>query len=113
MNDTGLAVAVLEVPQVKMNEKRFDPHGIPYAMCYRRILEECSTIAEAKLLLESMKRTGLSNLVVADPSGVATFEITPERVVVRPGANGACACTNHFCTGRSKARCPHQFLRHL
>ncbi len=102
MNDAGLAVAVLEVPQVKMNEKRFDPHGMPYAICYRRILEECSSIAEARSLLESMKRTGLSNLVVADPEGVASFEITPERVVVRRGGNGTCACTNHFCTDELK-----------
>jgi hypothetical protein len=98
MNDAGLAVAVLEVPFVKTNEKRFDAHGTPYALCYRRVLEECSTIAEAKALLETMKRTGLSNLVVADREDVVAFEITPERVVMRRGPNGTCACTNHFCS---------------
>jgi hypothetical protein len=98
INDAGLAVAILEVGQVKSSERRFNPNGTPYALCYRRILEECSTIAEAQALLESMNRTGLSNLVVADRQGVATFEITPERVVVRRGSNGTCVCTNHFNT---------------
>ncbi|HYV37168.1 MAG TPA: C45 family peptidase [Gemmataceae bacterium] len=98
MNDAGLAVAVLEVVQVKSSEKRFDAHGLPYALCYRKILEECSTIAEAYETLSRLKRTGLSNLVVADQNDVAVFEITPERIVVRRGPNGACVCTNHFCS---------------
>jgi hypothetical protein len=98
INDAGLAVAVLEVAQCKTSEKRFDPNGLPYALCYRRLLEECSTIAEAQALLEKMRRTGLSNLVVADREGVATFEISPERVVVRRGVNGTCVAANHFCS---------------
>jgi isopenicillin-N N-acyltransferase-like protein len=98
MNDAGLAVAVLEVPQVKMGEKRFDADGTPYALCYRRLLEECSTIPEAYALLSKMRRTGLSNLAVCDRTGVAVFEITPERVVVRQGQNGTCVASNHFCT---------------
>jgi hypothetical protein len=96
MNDAGLALAVLEVGQVRSGEKRFDPKGMPYALCYRRLLEECSTIAEAQSLLERMNRTGLSNLVVADRQGVATFEITPERIIVRKGSDGTCVCSNHF-----------------
>jgi hypothetical protein len=102
MNDAGLAVAVLEVAQVKMGERRFDGSGTPYALCYRRLLEQCSTIDEARAMLESMKRTGLSNLVVADRDGVATFEVTPERVAIRRGQKGTCVCTNHFCTDELK-----------
>jgi hypothetical protein len=102
MNDAGLCVAVLEVAQVKLNEKRFDANGLPYALCYRKLLEECSTIAEGQALLEKMRRTGLSNLAVADREGVAVFEITPERVVVRRGQNGTTVCTNHFCTDELK-----------
>jgi isopenicillin-N N-acyltransferase like protein len=104
MNDAGLAVAVLEVLQGPVTEKRFDPSGTPYALCYRRLLEECSTIDEARDLLTRMKRTGLSNLVVADRDGVAVFEITPERVVVRRPERGTCACTNHFCSDELKSR---------
>jgi isopenicillin-N N-acyltransferase-like protein len=102
MNDAGLAVAVLEVPQVKLGEKRFDSCGLPYALCYRRLLEECSTIAEAHAMLSQMKRTGLSNLAVADREGVAVLEITPERVVLRQGPGGTCVATNHFCSNELK-----------
>lgn len=98
MNDAGLAVAVLEVVHVKAGEKRFDANGLPYALCYRRLLEECSTIGEAFHLLSQMKRTGLSNLAVSDVNGVAVFEITPERVILRSGPNGTCVATNHFCS---------------
>jgi hypothetical protein len=103
MNDAGLSLAVLEVFQVRMGEKGFDASGVPYALCYRRLLEECSTITEALAMLSKMKRTGLSNLAIADRSGVAVFEITPERVVVRPGQEGTCVATNHFCSDELKA----------
>jgi isopenicillin-N N-acyltransferase like protein len=96
LNDAGLAVAVLEVPLAKLGEKRYDGKGLPYALCYRRLLEDCSTIDEALAHLEKMKRTGLSSLAVADRNGCAVFEITPERIVVRRGKDGTCACTNHF-----------------
>ena len=103
MNDAGLTVAVLEVMQGPMTGKRFDPTGMPYALCYRRLLEECATIDEAYELLSKMKRTGLSNLAVADQGGVAVFEITPERVVVRRSQRGTCVCANHFCSDELKA----------
>src|SRR5436190_4294916 len=103
MNDAGLTVAVLEVTQVKPGESWFNIQGTPYGLCYRRLLEECATIEEAHALLLSMKRTALSNLAVADKKGVAVFEITPKHVLVRRGTNGACICTNHFCTPELKA----------
>jgi predicted choloylglycine hydrolase len=98
MNDAGLTVAVLEVYQVKLGHTGFNLLGMPFALCFRRLLEECSTIEEALSLLKTMKRTGLNNLVVADREGVAVFEITPDRVVVRQPQNDTCVCTNHFCT---------------
>jgi predicted choloylglycine hydrolase len=104
MNDAGLTVAVLEVLQGPMTEKRFDAAGTPYALCYRRLLEECASIDEAFELLTKMKRTGLSNLAVADRSGVAVFEITPERVIVRRSVRGTCVCANHFCSDELKSR---------
>jgi isopenicillin-N N-acyltransferase like protein len=102
MNDAGLSVAVLEVFQVRLGKKRFDSTGMPYALCYRRILEECTTIDEARELLESMKRTTTTNLAVADRNGIAVFEITPGRVLVRRAQNGVCVCTNHFCSDELK-----------
>jgi hypothetical protein len=98
MNDAGLAVAVLEVFQVKAGCKRIDTSGVPYALCYRRILENCATIAEAKALLESMPRTTITNLAVADRESVAVFEITPRKVCVRSPVDGLCVTTNHFCS---------------
>jgi isopenicillin-N N-acyltransferase-like protein len=98
MNDAGLAVSILEVMEVKDGEPRFNADGVPYALCYRRLLEECTTIAEAKKLLEGMKRTTLTNLVLADRTGVAVFEVTPTKVVERDATQGLAVCTNHFCT---------------
>ena len=98
INDAGLSLAILEVFQVKWGKRWFDASGTPYALCYRRILEECSTIAEAKTLLEKMKRTTTTNLVLADRQGVAVFEVTPDFVIVRRPREGTVVCTNHFCS---------------
>jgi predicted choloylglycine hydrolase len=98
MNDAGLTVAVLEVYQVKLGQRSFDPLGVPFALCFRRLLEDCSTIEEARSLLATMQRTGLNNLAIADRSGAAVFEITPDRILVRQPHDGACVCTNHFCS---------------
>lgn len=98
MNEKGLAVAVLEVFQANKKAKTYDARGVPYAVCYRRLLEECSTIGEAAKLLRSFKRTTTTNLAVGDKNGVAIFEVTPDRVVVRGPDKGLAACTNHYCT---------------
>jgi predicted choloylglycine hydrolase len=99
MNDAGLSLAVLEVFALHADEKPvFDAEGIPYAQCYRKILEECTTIAEAKKLLEGLHRTTTTNLVLADTKGVAVFEVAPSRVEERGPEKGTLACTNHYCT---------------
>ena len=98
MNDAGLTVAVMEAYQVSFGNRRLNLAGMPFALCFRRLLEECSSIEEACTLLNRMKRIGLNSLVVADRNGVAVFEITPDRVVVRRPKDGVCVCTNHFCT---------------
>jgi len=102
MNDAGLALGVLEVLDVKKGEPEFDLKGLPYALCYRKVLEECTTIAEAKKLLSSLRRTTTTNLVVADKHDVAVLEITPGHVVQRPADGGVCICTNHYCTPELK-----------
>ena len=98
MNDAGLTLAVLEVYDAKEGEPHFNAKGIPYALCHRRLLEECTTIAEAKKLLEQMPRTTILNLAVADRTDAAVFEVTPNQVVQRSAEQGVCTCTNHFCT---------------
>ena len=102
MNDAGLCLGVLEICHVKNGEKRFDATGTPFALCYRRILEECATVEEAEKLLRSMKRTTLTSLAIADPQRGAVLEITPELVVVRRPQDGVCSCTNHFCSKELK-----------
>jgi predicted choloylglycine hydrolase len=98
MNDAGLSLAILEVMEIKQGEPRFDYEGVPYALCYRRLLEECTTIEEAKKLLTGMKRTATTNLVLADRSRVAVLEVSPKKVVERSPERGVCSCTNHYCT---------------
>jgi hypothetical protein len=98
MNDAGLTVAVMEAYQVRRGNRRLDLSGMPFALCFRRLLEQCSSIAEARAALEAIRRIGLNSLVVADRDEVAVFELTPDRVVVRRPANDVCVCTNHFCT---------------
>lgn len=110
MNDAGLAVSVLEVFQVKAGEKRFSAAGLPYALCYRRLLEECTTIDEARDLLAKMERTTITNLAIADKQGVAIFEVSPGCVAVRRPLGGASVCTNHFCTEALRPHVPFNFF---
>jgi isopenicillin-N N-acyltransferase like protein len=96
INDAGLALATLEVQSSRDGSSRFDPTGTPYALCYRRILEECTSVDEAEKMLRSMRRTTMMNLAVCDRTGGAVFEMTPRSVVVRRPQDGICPCTNHF-----------------
>jgi isopenicillin-N N-acyltransferase like protein len=98
MNDAGLAVAVHEVFKSRDGGSLFNPKGEPYTFCFRRVLEECSTVAEAEKLLRDAKRTTLVSLSVCDPKDDAVFEITPKSVAVRRSSRGILACTNHFRT---------------
>jgi isopenicillin-N N-acyltransferase-like protein len=96
MNDAGLALAVHEVRKTKDGSSAFDPKGVPYTLAFRRILEECTTVAEAEKLLSGIKRTTMLNLAVCDKDGGAVFEITTKSVVVRKPEADVCTCTNHF-----------------
>ncbi len=106
MNDAGLAVAVHEVFLSRDGATMFDPEGTPYTFCFRRILEECTTIEQAEKLLRSLKRTTMLNLAVCDRDGGAVLEMTPKTVAIRRGRNGVCICTNHFRT-KGLARFPY------
>jgi hypothetical protein len=98
MNDAGLALATLEVREWVDGSPRFDPAGTPYMQLLRRVLEECTTVAEAEKLLQRAKRTTAHNVAICDKSGGAVFEVTASRVQVRRPVDGFCACTNHFRT---------------
>jgi isopenicillin-N N-acyltransferase-like protein len=98
MNDAGLVLCVHEVRKTGDGSQGLDPRGIPYTLAFRRLLEECSTVAEAEKLLREMRRTTMLNLSVCDRDGGAIFEITTKSVVVRKPEADICACTNHFCS---------------
>jgi len=98
MNDAGLAVAVHEVLLAGDGSAMFNPKGVPYTFCFRRILEECATIEEAEKLLRSTERTTRLNLAVCDRRAGAVLEMTPKSLALREGEGGLCICTNHFRT---------------
>lgn len=98
MNDAGLCLAQLEVNFAADNSRRINLTGTPVAMCFRRILEECTTIDEAEKLLREQNRMMMCNLAICDRTSAAVLETTPNTVVRRAAENGFCACTNHFRT---------------
>jgi predicted choloylglycine hydrolase len=98
MNDAGLCVAQLEVDRSAEKKPSFNPTGTPVAICFRRILEECTTVDEAEKLLRQQSRLIMCNLAVCDRKTAAVLELTPSTVVRRPPDRGLCACTNHFRT---------------
>lgn len=98
MNEKGLAVADLTVTDAGDGSTRLDVQGTPYTLALRRVLEECSTVAEAEKLLRSLKRTTRQNVALCDKKGGCVLEVTPKTVAVRQPVEGICACTNHFRT---------------
>jgi isopenicillin-N N-acyltransferase like protein len=98
MNDAGVALAVHEVFVSRDGGSLFNPKGEPYTFLFRRILEECSTVAEAEKLLRAAPRTTLLSLSVCDPKTEKVFEVTPKNVADRGAVDGILPCTNHFRT---------------
>lgn len=97
MNDAGLSCTINAIALAKSKDKaKFDWDATPMLLLFRRVLEECKTVEEAKKLIESSKRTTAACLTLCDVNGGAVFEITPKSVEVRKPDNGATCCTNHF-----------------
>jgi hypothetical protein len=98
MNDAGLTVATLDVYDTADGSPAFNGTGMPLTMAFRRIVEECTTVAEAEALLRSIQPTTWMNLAVCDRQGSAVFEITPKTIGRRDPESAVLACTNHFRT---------------
>jgi isopenicillin-N N-acyltransferase-like protein len=99
MNDAGLCCTINAINLRDSKDKAaFDWQGTPMLLAFRRVLEECRTVAEAEALLRGMKRTCAACLTVADPAGGAVFEITPRTLEARTATAGLCLCTNYFKT---------------
>jgi len=98
MNDAGLSLAIHEVFLSGDGSTLLNLEGVPYTLVFRRILEECTTVDEAEVLLRSVPRSTLQNLAVCDRRRACVFEITPKNVCRRDSESGILACTNHFRT---------------
>jgi len=98
MNDAGLALAVHEVFLSQDGSPIFNPKGMPYAFCFRQILEQCETIDEAEKMLRATPRTTILSLALCDRQRGVVLEMTPETVAARHASDGILACTNHFRT---------------
>ena len=96
MNDTGLALATLDVYESGNGSPKFEMTGVPLALVFRQILEECTTVDEAEALLRRTKATTWMNLAVCDRERGVVFEITPTEVARRDASEAIVACTNHF-----------------
>ena len=96
INDAGLCIAQLEVGKTSEAGPRINFAGTPVALCFRRIMEECTTIDEAEKLLREQKRFIMCNLAICDRKNAAVFEITPQSVSRRGAEDGISVCTNHF-----------------
>jgi isopenicillin-N N-acyltransferase like protein len=96
MNDAGLALAVHEVFLSRDGAAMFNPKGVPYMFCFRRVLEECTTVEEAEKMLRGTERTTILSLALCDRKGGVVLEMTPDNLVDRHGSEGILACTNHF-----------------
>jgi len=97
MNDAGLAIGCLDSGPAKDGSPQLGA-GTPLSFTFRRILEECTSLAEAEKLLRSSRHTTWMNLAACDRQRAAVFEITPKSVAVRRAEEHLLACTNHFRT---------------
>jgi isopenicillin-N N-acyltransferase like protein len=110
MNDAGLCVTLNEIALKSAKDKsKFDWQGVPTLFVFRRVLEECETVAEAEKLVRDMKHTTTACMTVVDAKGGAVFEISPKSVEVRTPTGGMLACTNTFVSdglGTATKPCP-------
>ncbi|MBN9122687.1 MAG: hypothetical protein J0I06_26665 [Planctomycetes bacterium] len=101
MNDAGLCVTINEISIKKSKDKpEFNWKGTPLLLAFRRVLEECGTVAEAEKFLRDLPRTSTCCMTICDKTGGAVFELTPKDLEVRRHVNGVCCCTNHFRTDK-------------
>ncbi len=99
MNEDGLSVTINEIHLKQAKTKpAFNWKGTPTISLYRKVLEECATVAEAEALVRKASWTTASCMTVCDTNGGAVFEITPTGIATRKATNDVCCCTNHFCS---------------
>lgn len=91
INERGLAVADTHVPSFDVGP------GLPRFSAMRRVLEECSTTAQALELLDSMPMLGLGNIIVGDRSAhFSVVECGHSGIGVVDNQADFVVATNHY-----------------
>jgi isopenicillin-N N-acyltransferase-like protein len=98
MNDAGLCLAINEINAAKDGSPKSDLKGVPMLILFRKLLEECATVADVEKMLKEHRRTTYFCLTVCDKDGGCVLEVTPKNVVARRACDHVCYCTNHFRT---------------
>jgi len=96
MNAKGLALGGNEVTATADGSPRLDLKGVPGTVMGRRILEDCTTLADMEKWLRANRPAGMLSVVACDQTGGAVFEVTTKNICVRRATNGICVGTNHF-----------------
>ncbi len=96
MNADGLVFGSNDVTGAADGSPLIDLKNTPTAVLARRILEGCSTVADAEALLQADKPASRSIFVLCDRLGGGAIEATPRTIVLRRGTDGLCIATNHY-----------------
>src|SRR5262249_11740471 len=100
MNDAGLCMATNEILRSADGAPRFDAEGKPMLAAFRRLCEECGSLADVEKLAKSYKYTTMGSMTICDAKSGMVVEVTPKSVGVRRAVEGLCFCTNHLrCEG--------------
>jgi isopenicillin-N N-acyltransferase-like protein len=106
VNDAGLGV-MLNMLHHSADEQLGEPRiGFPVHVLLRTLLEDCTSVDEARDLVRSLSFSASSALTAVDRGGdAASFETFPEGVgEVKPDA-GLLVRTNHFVSTEGQAGC--------
>jgi len=102
INEEGLALAVHIVGPSADGAPGVNLMGAPLFTTCRRMLEECSTIAEAKKLIAGYRYVAPLLIVACDKRRAVVFEITTRQIVTREAESHLLGCTNHYRSGPLK-----------
>jgi isopenicillin-N N-acyltransferase-like protein len=107
VNDAGLGVMLNmlhhEADEQAPGQERI---GFPVHVLLRTLLEDCSSVAEARDLVASLSFSASSALTVVDHGGdAASLETFPEGVGEVKPEDGLLVRTNHFVSAEGEAGC--------
>jgi isopenicillin-N N-acyltransferase-like protein len=107
VNDAGLGVMLNMLHHDADDQQRGEERiGFPVHVLLRTLLEDCSSVAEARDLVTSLSFSASSALTVVDRGGdAASLETFPEGVGEVKPEDGLLVRTNHFVSADGEAGC--------